>query len=492
MITISPDLPVREGFDTSYADKYDLYMLALTPDGRRMRYATYIGGSDHDVSGMTAGATGLSSRHAMRSTDSSAHILCNTRSLDFPMLSGGYQPTRPSRLSFGSFSSATALLRLDTLGRLTATTWLGHPTAYNGVELWLDSEDNVLVYGQSEGAQDFVTKGTLLDSLPYTVPTGDGPDVPHQVVTVLKLRNDYSRVVTGTYLFPNKQGSWVLYHSVFLRTDSKDNIILVHSPFMNDALLEPIQPLNEWRAPGDPKGDYLIKMSADMSRLLIVGRVNCNPRSVVIDNADGIVLAGYEGVYSQEHLVRAMSSEPSYNHIIRFSATGGEPVFSTYHPFDKYSDPHKGVGECKLFVTPCNDILILTDSHVDRKSPLPFKNPLDTVNIGQSVLMLAVDTTGQHIRHLGYWHIDERYTYKEWNSFGFSSSNMAWHGLPSLIDAGGNLVFWAPQSSSPVDSITPLRSFEEIPLARGTEDWVLVRTRVPGCELLSCGLDMVD
>ncbi len=485
LYTYSGDLPVNHVGDSTLSGPSDLYVASLSSDSRRLRFGTYIGGSDVDFVGDAGGACGYS-RRALRCTDSSVHVMCDTRSTDFPMLQGGHQDQRPTRLCF-PYNSATALVRFDLVGRMNASTWIGNPTAFTGRELWTDNEDNIVVFGHSEREQNFITKGSLMDSVDYDPVSGNGPTYWNRVGALLKLRNDYSGVVAGTFLYAYGQAAQASSCiSPILRTDSKNDIILMLPYHLLDSVNTPLPMINHWDVVGGGTGDYLLKVSSDLKRFLIVSRVNTRVANLDLDASDGIVIVGHDRMFfNSSHLVNAMSSESASYQILRFPSAGGAPIFSTYHPFS--GNNASGYHEVNVFVTKCQEILILS---MQNRGNLPFRNPLDTLNNGGAILFLKMDTTGQVLRHLGYWHLDEKYPVEQTPKIGIGTETEGSRGYGKL-DQSDNLLYYFETTPTDLERITPLRSNLEFDI-RGVKDGLLVRTRVPGCELLSCGLDMVD
>jgi hypothetical protein len=94
-----------------------------------------------------------------------------------------------------------------------------------------------------------------------------------------------------------------------------------------------------------------------------------------------------------------------------------------------------------------------------------------------------VDYDGTEIRHFGYWHPDEKYIKRGHVKWG------AYRNY-SHIDAGNNLTVFSELKSINKDSVSMFNAIQ--PLYGNDAEGFLFRTRVPGCELLSCGLSVAD
>lgn len=123
---------------------------------------------------------------------------------------------------------------------------------------------------------------------------------------------------------------------------------------------------------------------------------------------------------------------------------------------------------------------------VQTKSPIPYTD-----------YFLVLDPTGQEIRHAGYWHPDERY-FENARNYAFRRDVIASpdHGqlytmLRVMKHHNGQLYLLASIDSLYQDSLRTFRAFQ--PLHSGDRsDLAIVRTRSPGCELLSCHVETAD
>jgi hypothetical protein len=164
LLTTSTDLPVHAAAQAQLAGDYDIYHACLAPDARSLRFATYLGGSSDELPGYHAGSTWHSYKLMRVGMEDAVHILCNTRSDDFPITANALQAQRPSELSAEAYS-VVVLSRLDSAGLLSAASWLGDPGSLMGMDLTVDASGNVIMFLPTDGEQWFVTPGTLQDRI---------------------------------------------------------------------------------------------------------------------------------------------------------------------------------------------------------------------------------------------------------------------------------------------------------------------------------------
>jgi hypothetical protein len=124
----------------------DAFVVSLTPDGRRIRYATLAGGSLNDL------ATGLAVDPA-----GNAYVAGNTSSTDFPA-TNGFQTSSGGKLD--GFAC-----RLDAGGVVTYSTYLGGDKDDRAWAVAADSVGGMYVCGQSASASGFGASGAFQPGL---------------------------------------------------------------------------------------------------------------------------------------------------------------------------------------------------------------------------------------------------------------------------------------------------------------------------------------
>ncbi|MCZ7557953.1 MAG: T9SS type A sorting domain-containing protein [Bacteroidia bacterium] len=479
MQTASSDLPVLAAHQANLSGDYDMFHACLKADAQTIHFATYIGGSLNELRGLLSGGTRLSKSMMSCDNDNNAHMMCNAQSLDFPITANALQPVRPaqpswhwSRTSQWQHFSVPVLLKLDSAGLLISSTWLGGPGALMAAELTVDAQGNTILLAETDGVQWCVTPGTIQDTID-TIPIYD----PHgrrwwpRSAILVKINNMHDSVVAGTYIFDGEGEFLALSHlRVILATDRASNIILCIEDH-GEYPLKPLPRIRNWLVGEAHNATFLCKISGDLTSFIYATPISYVDLPVIAVGADGSVVL--VGMSNSATLVRPLETENTANIIMRYPPTGGEPAFVTYNPIPLSFAP-------QVRITPCNEILVFGRT---RTTNYPFVNPLDTVNQYESEYLLVLDYDGTEIRHSGYWHPDEKYIKRGHVKWG------AYHNY-SHIDAGNNLTVFSELKSIHKDSVTMFSAIQ--PLYGNDAEGFLFRTRVPGCELLSCGLNVAD
>lgn len=186
-VTDSSDAPVTAGaYDRSFNGNVDFYLAKLSPDGARLIFGTYLGGSQGEhVETHTLEIDG----------QGNPLIVAGTTSSDFPTTAGALQHTYGGSGGRGTgartnYPGDVVVAKLSADGsRLLASTYLGgrYGEAAEGVQL--DRAGNVYFTG-STFSQDFpVTRGSQQ-------PSKNGP----ADAFVVKLSADFSKLLYSSYL----------------------------------------------------------------------------------------------------------------------------------------------------------------------------------------------------------------------------------------------------------------------------------------------------
>jgi hypothetical protein len=148
--TFGPGFPTTSGaFDTTADGDYDYFVLKLSPDGSRLVYSTYLGGSDEDRSR----ADGLAV-----DTAGNAYVTGETRSRNFPTTSGAFASTYTGGLT------DAFVTKLNPAGSgLVWSTFLGGGSEDGGFSVSLDDAGNVYTAGQT-----YTSGGFFLPPFPTT------------------------------------------------------------------------------------------------------------------------------------------------------------------------------------------------------------------------------------------------------------------------------------------------------------------------------------
>ncbi|MBE0642487.1 MAG: T9SS type A sorting domain-containing protein [Bacteroidetes bacterium] len=489
-VTTSSDFPVHRAMQPSHAGgtlEHDYFVTRLSDDARTIIFSTYLGGSGDEWSGPMKseflGTYVVSPKNMVAVGDlACTHVLCNTGSVDFPNTPGSLQATRYD----GSpvWRSSTAVVRLGQTGALEAATWLGGPTFFGGMDITTDPSGNVIVLGLAPGEQWFVTPGSLQDT-PKRSPVAH--DTVLHTAVLVKLSRDYSSVLVGTYIIDQ-----IIYnhlHLFHMATDSDGNVILSLNNFY--PTLDPIPRVNSWM-PHDPKhGHILLKVDAAFSRYIFTTGLggDASINNIMIDGDDNILIAGTTYFTGGVRLWKPLSEGPSPLYLAKFPPSGVEPVFVTRFPWDAGGPTTTSYEPHALYPLPCGDICLMAGTGIERRVPYTI-NPLDTV--GGIFSLFTIDPSGQNFVSLGYWHLDEKYIRQAGTHQGGGFLNG-----DQIIARGGYFVrnnILTVLSSvllRSADSVSMLRALQDR-YAGGENDLFLYRTRLPGCEMLSCSVVMED
>ncbi|MFA6234071.1 MAG: hypothetical protein WC824_07755, partial [Bacteroidota bacterium] len=481
METLSTDLPVKQAFQQQKSapaidSNYDFYLACLQSDGKTLRYATYLGGSDYEF-GANLPGTELVHLYATHNTythsgflqvdhDRTLYFIGNTKSLDFPSTSNAFQSLRPSKTPY--VPSATSVVRLDSIGQLRSATWLGGDNWMFGHALSIGHNGNVYALCFSRGTQPLITSGAVQTMVIDTVFQGWW-----QTGVLLRLSSELDSLIAGTYILTSAGSTTP---GVEMRLDNEDNVIIATDwPWLYQ-----VPEINPW-FPGVKLGMWILKITPDLSQYVFTIATGGGEEYLTdldIDKDNSIIVSGV-ATSSLFKPVRALATGGDHRFVMKFPPTGGTPIFATLLPNNDINTI--GSPPMNARALPCGDIFVFTETVLPHP---PFVNPMDTMNSWVSHWMLILDGEGQTVRHSGYWHIDDKIRIG-----GLLTWGSQYWGMPLHIDGNLNMTMMGVFIRPP--DITPLRAFQS---RAGDEfmDAVLIRTRVPGCEILNCDISAPD
>ncbi|MCC9605128.1 S-layer protein [Blastopirellula sp. JC732] len=148
--TDSPDVPTTDGaHDRTHHGKHDAFIAKLSPDGRKLIYGTYFGGSGEEE--------GNSTHNLAVDSSGNAYLATSTTSHDLPVTRGAFQ----AKHAGGERDVVVA--KFSPAGALIGCTYIGG-TANDGID-GVDSDDqgNVFFTG-STSSRDFPTTDGALQA----------------------------------------------------------------------------------------------------------------------------------------------------------------------------------------------------------------------------------------------------------------------------------------------------------------------------------------
>jgi uncharacterized protein (TIGR03437 family) len=224
--TYANNYPTVNAFQPKYTSTgmmpFDAFVSKVSPDGTKLLYSTYLGGSG------TSGATAIAVDAA-----GNAYVTGATTSRDFPVTAGAYQTTYAGaggqRISIISSGDAF-VTKMDTTGKLLYSTFLGGSKDDIGIGIAIDAAGNAYVAG-STMSPNFPTvspyqssyKGSAGD-INYT--SGDG--------FVAKLNPQGSALIFSTYLGGSKDD-----RASAIGLDPSGNIFVAGNTFSSDFPVTP-------------------------------------------------------------------------------------------------------------------------------------------------------------------------------------------------------------------------------------------------------------
>jgi hypothetical protein len=180
--TNSTNMPVPNGYQTTFKGVQDFYLAKITPDGRGLVFGTYFGGSDSDW---------CETHHLGVDGSNNVYISGITHSPDLPTTAGAYQRT------FGGINGRTYfhatgdgyVAKFSPTGQLLASTFLGGRYGDGAQGLGVDAQGNV-----------YFTGGTVSDDLPVTPGAYQTAFRGVEDFMAVKLSADLTQLLYCTYL----------------------------------------------------------------------------------------------------------------------------------------------------------------------------------------------------------------------------------------------------------------------------------------------------
>jgi len=222
--TKSGDMPTPAGFDHTLDGDMDLYVARLTPDGSRLLYGTYLGGSgneDIETHGLAVDNEGV------------AYVGGGTSSLDFPTTPGAARTAR-DRSSDDPGDAFLAKISPDG-SRLLAATYVGGRDREGGEGIGFDAEGNAYLTGgtrspdfptvtESDAGQEedlFAVKlSPDLSKVLFSIRLGGSRDDRGRALSVGR---DGTMLITGT----SQSEDWPLSHGRHQQRRGADDAIIV-------------------------------------------------------------------------------------------------------------------------------------------------------------------------------------------------------------------------------------------------------------------------
>lgn len=200
--THSANFPTTpDAFDTTYDDQ-EIFVFKLNPDGSNLLYSTFLGGSETEyVEGLTVDESGQ------------VYLTGNTRSLDFPVTTGAFDPDYNSEPE--EFEGDAFVAQLNAAGSdVVYATYLGGNGEDIGHAVVLDAAGNIYVTGETD-SNNFPTTDNAFDA----TFNSDEEMFPPRDVFVSKLSPAGSDLSYSTYL-----GATEYDHGYGLVADDASNV----------------------------------------------------------------------------------------------------------------------------------------------------------------------------------------------------------------------------------------------------------------------------
>jgi len=182
--TTSPDFPTQPGaYNQNNMGGSDVYIFKISPDLSTLLACTYIGGSNNDEA-----------RDLIIDQNGNVYITGITESSNFPTTTGSFDTGYNGGSSSPYGSGDAFVCKLDNnLSQLLESTFIGGSGHDNSSSIAMDSNNNVFISGTTSSS-DFPYTSSAYDTT-YQ-PGGNFQDD----VFVVKLDNDLSNLLAGTYL----------------------------------------------------------------------------------------------------------------------------------------------------------------------------------------------------------------------------------------------------------------------------------------------------
>ncbi|MGH6693211.1 MAG: Calx-beta domain-containing protein, partial [Gammaproteobacteria bacterium] len=180
--TNSTNMPVPNGYQTTFKGVQDFYLARIKPDGTGLAFGTYLGGSDSDW---------CETHHLAVDGSNNVYVSGITHSPDFPTTAGAYQRT------FGGINGQTNfhatgdgfVSKFSPAGQFLASSYLGGRYGDGAQGLGVDGQGNV-----------YFTGGTVSDNLPVTSGAYQASFRGVEDFMAVKMSSDLTQVLYCTYL----------------------------------------------------------------------------------------------------------------------------------------------------------------------------------------------------------------------------------------------------------------------------------------------------
>jgi hypothetical protein len=186
-VTDSADAPTTSSaLGRTYRGRGDFYLAKLSPDGSKLVYATFLGGS---------GAEEVETRQLAIDGEGHAYIVASTGSSDFPTTHGAFQTTfrgagRPAPRLSTVFPGDVVVAKIAPDGsRLVASTFIGGRLGEHAEGAAVDAKGNV-----------YLTGATYSDDFPTTDGGFQAKRTGRTNFFVVKLAADFRRLLYASYL----------------------------------------------------------------------------------------------------------------------------------------------------------------------------------------------------------------------------------------------------------------------------------------------------
>ena len=143
--TFSADFPTTAGaYDSMYSGEADFFVACLTPDGSDLVYGTYLGGPGNEW---------ISTHNLAVDNFGNAYVAIPTSSPNYQVTEGAFQQT------FRGGNTDWAITKLSPTGALLASTLLGGSDSENPDGIYIGTDGQVFITGETQSADFPVTTG---------------------------------------------------------------------------------------------------------------------------------------------------------------------------------------------------------------------------------------------------------------------------------------------------------------------------------------------
>jgi gliding motility-associated-like protein len=277
---------LTNGLGVNYVNGSDIVVSKLSANGSSLLASTYIGGSQNDglnSTNVTPALNVLRYNYADEvrgeidiDKNNNIYIATCTRSADFPITGGVFQPT------YGGGALDGVIMKFDNnLQNLIWSSYLGgalHDAIYS---LALDANDDIYVTGGTESSLFPVTTG-VYDTV-YNGGRCDG--------FVTHISQNGQQIISSTFL-----GTPTYDQSYFVELDRYDNVYLLGQTEATDSSF--IKNVT-WAVPGS--GQFVAKLTPQLDSIMyatVFGSgtgINISPTAFLVDLCNKMYLAGWGG-----------------------------------------------------------------------------------------------------------------------------------------------------------------------------------------------------